>query len=115
MSECRCSLSINAGIAMMAGDSWPLRFEIKVNGEPIDVQDVELIEFTVDELTKTYPAEVSYRNAERAFIFPLTQEETQCLSGEVKAQGRVKFSTGEVIGVDFGRIKVARALSKAVI
>lgn len=112
MSEC-CNLNLN--IRMMEGDSWPLRFGITVNGEPIEVQTVELIEFTVDELTKIYPAEVNYSERYQAFIFPLTQAETQKFSGEVKAQGRVKFSSGEVVGVDFGRIKVSRSLSKAVI
>lgn len=113
MSECNCYVEPN--INMMAGDSWPLRFGIMVNGEPIDVQDVELIEFSVDELRKTYPSEVIYYADEKAFLFPLAQSETQGLSGEIKAQGRIKFISGEVIGVDFGRIKITRALSKAVI
>lgn len=38
--------------------------------------DVELIEFTIGQLSKNYPLEVNYDEDNQQFYFPVTQEET---------------------------------------
>lgn len=113
MSECSCYAEPN--VSMMEGDSWPLLFQINVDGEPINIQDVELIEFTVDGLSKNYPGAVSYDENTKIFSFPLSQEETFKFKNQVTAQGRIKFSSDEVVGVNFGKIDINRSQSKAVI
>lgn len=113
MSECSCCAEPKMN--MMEGDSWPLLFQINVDGEPININDVELIEFTVDGLSKNYPGTVSYDETAKVFSFPLSQEETFKFRNQVTAQGRVKFSSGEVAGVSFGKIYIDRSQSKAVI
>ena len=75
---------------------------MRLNGELINADDVEAVEFCVgDALRKLYPEDVSYEPGNNTFYLPLTQQETFAFpaNGSVALDVRVKFTGGDVIGV----------------
>ena len=76
--------------------------QVRLNGELINADDVEAVEFCVgDALRKLYPEDVSYEPGNNTFYLPLTQQETFAFpaNGSVALDVRVKFTGGDVIGV----------------
>lgn len=76
--------------------------QVRLNGELINADDVETVEFCVgDALRKLYPEDVSYEPGNNTFYLPLTQQETFAFpaNGSVALDVRVKFTGGDVIGV----------------
>lgn len=99
---------------MTQGDSYSIDITIENEGKPLDISEIELVEITLLNLTKTYPEEVSFSDG--AFHFPLSQEETMRLAPLLcPMQVRVKFTSGDVIGSEIQKIDVQRVLSKAVL
>ena len=99
---------------MTQGDSYSIDITIENEGKPLDISEIELVEITLLNLTKTYPEEVSFSDG--AFHFPLSQEETMRLVPPLcPMQVRVKFTSGDVIGSEIQKIDVQRVLSKAVL
>lgn len=98
---------------MTQGDSYSIDITIENEGKPLDISEIELVEITLLNLTKTYPEEVSFSDG--AFHFPLSQEETMNLPPLCPMQVRVKFTSGDVIGSEIQKIDVQRVLSKAVL
>ena len=99
---------------MTQGDSYSIDITIENEGKTLDISEIELVEITLLNLTKTYPEEVSFSDG--AFHFPLSQEETMNLVPLLcPMQVRVKFTSGDVIGSEIQKIDVQRVLSKAVL
>lgn len=113
MSEHSC----NSGITMMQGDSWPLEMRLLYNGQSLSPETVEVLELSVDGLTKSWPdGGVLYNEDKGVFAFWPTQEESFRLRGQVRAQARVKLkNAGPVIGFDFGTIQMIESQSKEVL
>ena len=102
---------------IMQGDQYAIVFTGTKDGEALDLSQIELIEFTVGKLRKTYPGEVT-TDEDGNFLFPLTQEETfQFKSAQQAVQIRVKFSGAEpvVIGVGLDGVRVSDSVSKVVL
>lgn len=84
------------------GDAYALPIQIRLNGELVDVSDVEAAEFCLgDDIRKLYPGDVSYEAGDNTFYLPLTQADTFSFpaNGSVTLDIRVKFTGGDVIGV----------------
>ncbi len=105
-------------LKIMQGDQYAIVFSGTQDGKPLDMTTIDEIEFTVDRLRKTYPAEVTL-DEEGNFLFPLTQQETFGIQRSSQhVQIRVKFKGGAtptVIGVDVGDISVTDSISKVVL
>ncbi|MBP0989967.1 MAG: hypothetical protein J5874_02160 [Oscillospiraceae bacterium] len=92
---------------MMQGDQYSL----KIKGTGFDIGDVEKIEFTVGNLSKTYPGQVVYDPSSEEFLFPLTQRETFGMCGRQPAEARIKFSSGNIQGAVIDPIDVIESIS----
>lgn len=105
-------------ITVMQGDQYALVFRGTQDGEALDTDGVEEIEFVVGPMRKCWPQEVA-RDAEGRFLFPLTQEETFRLSStQQRIQVRVKFygsGTPVVIGTASQGVWIEDAMSKVVL
>lgn len=112
-----CTAVCNKGISMMQGDSWPLEIKITLGGEPLNTSTVEIVEISIDELTKTWPnGGVSYKPDKGVFTIWPTQEESFKMRGRKRVQARVKLKdSGSVIGLDFGTVDIKESLSKEVL
>ena len=87
-----------------------------MNGEPIDVQEVEQIEFYIGGFRKLYPGDVSIIGDE--FNVPFTQEESLSWpeGGQIILDARVKFVGGDVQGIEKQiQIGVVDAVSEEVL
>lgn len=84
------------------GDAYAIPIEIKLNGDKIDVSEIETVEFCIGTLRKLYPETVVYEAADGYFYLPLTQAETFAMEGDsaVRLDIRVKFEGGDVEGVE---------------
>lgn len=100
----------------MFGQNTDLTHEIKVkvDGQPLNINGVELVEFSFNDLIKIYPStSVQYEND--SFYIRLTQEETQRFEGAVAVQVRVKFVDGSIPLSCKKTVLVNESLSKGVI
>lgn len=105
-------------LKIMQGDQYAIVFTGTQDGAPLDLSEIEMIEFIVGKLRKVYPGEVT-TDTDGNFLFPLTQEETFGFEGAVQAvQIRVKF-TGTlepvIIGTSAGAVRVEDSISKVVL
>lgn len=83
------------------GDAYDIAVSAELNGESLNVSDVESAEIMIGEgIRKVYPGEVSYDPENETFLVPVTQEETFSLTANsaVPVDLRVKFVGGSVIG-----------------
>lgn len=89
-------------IRIKQGDAYAVPVQVRLNGELINADDVETVEFCVgDGLRKLYPGDVTYEPGNNTFYLPLSQSETFAFpaNGSVTLDVRVKFTGGDVIGV----------------
>lgn len=99
---------------IMQGDAYAIPFAIDVDGTPVTDTMVEKVEIVIGEYMKEYPGAVKYQDGE--FLYPISQEESFSMQSCVRAvQIRVKFNTGDVVGVRLPDIDVAHSMSKAVL
>lgn len=84
------------------GDAYSLPVDIRLNDAPIDIIEVDEVEFMFgDGLRKLYPGDVNYSATDKVFYLPLTQNETFAFpaNGSITLDIRVKFNGGNVIGI----------------
>ena len=89
-------------IKVKQGDQYSVPILIRLNGEPVNVDDVAEVEFTFGDGTrKLWPQDVQYNSADSCFYLPLTQSETFSFpaNGSMSLDIRVKFVGGNVMGV----------------
>lgn len=100
---------------MMQGDAYKLSFVIKQGATAVTPDLADDVELVVGNLRKTFSdGEVSFENGR--WYFPLTQDETFNLSGVYqKAQVRVKFKGGDIVGKRLKDINVGISLSQEVL
>lgn len=82
------------------GDSYCLAVTVTFMNEPLHLEDVDEIEFTVGGIRKVYPSEVAYNKDYKCFAVPLGQSETFSFEedGAIELDTRVKFLGGAVLG-----------------
>lgn len=99
------------------GDSYNIKIEIKNGGLPLDMESVELVEIFLGGLIKTYPEDVQYDEESGQFLFPLEQTESHMFKPgkTVTLDIRVKFKSGDVVGIEPQRIDVIKSMSKDVL
>ena len=106
-------------IRIKQGDAYSVPVLIRLNGEPVDIDEVAEVEFTFGNgLRKLFPQEVQYNSADNCFYLPLTQDETFEFpaNGSVTLDTRVKFVGGNVIGAQrMDSAAVADATSEVVL
>lgn len=112
-----CVVAPKKGLEMMQGDSWPLEFKLKLNGQVLSAETVEKVELSVDGLHKIWPNGGLEHNPETgAFAFWPTQEESFALRGQINVQARAKLKDrGMLIGFDLGTIQMINSQSKEVL
>lgn len=98
---------------ILQGDSYFIGIRIKVNGEPINIDEVKKIEFTLGSLKKYYDGDVKYDGEN--FLFLLSQQETISLQGPQIFEVRVKFNDNSVVGKLYGEVNVMYGSSNEVI
>lgn len=97
------------------GDQYSIIFKIETCTAPLDLTDVELIEFTIGTLSKSYPLEVTYNDKNKTFLFPVTQAETFQFSEWENYQARIKYISGNVYGTPVNKININETLSQNII
>lgn len=97
------------------GDQYKIILKIEVNGEPMIMDQVELIEFSIGTLSKNWPLEVTYNEEEKEFYFPITQQETFKMSKFENYQVRIKYSDGSIFGSNINKINIGDSISRNII
>ena len=84
------------------GDAYSVPIQVKLNGEPLVMENVETVEFYIGGYRKLYPSEVTYDTSDGYFYIPVTQEETfsWTANSPVMLDARVKFIGGNVQGIE---------------
>ena len=82
------------------GDAYTVPVRVLANGSPINIADVEAVEFRIGDVRKLYPGQATYDGESGEFMVPLTQEDTLAMPEDdaVMFDLRVKFAGGAVIG-----------------
>lgn len=102
-------------VAIMQGDQYALSFRISCRGQPLTDSTLSGVEIVIGTLRKATP-EVAYNAGKGTWDFPLTQAETFALSAEpARAQARLLFPDGSVIGRRLGMIQIVPSASKEVL
>ena len=101
----------------MLGQNTDLEHEItiKADGQLIDIEQVDLVEFSFGSLVKYYPTDENVRYDNGSFFVRLTQVETQNFENSVTVQVRVKFSNSDIPLSNKKVMPVNSSLSKAVL
>lgn len=102
-------------LTLMQGDEYPISFKIKMQGKPVDINTIELVEFVIGDMVKKYPDTAYYDSDSSKFKVFLTQEETFAINKPLPVQVRVKFNSGDVVGDDLGSVNIIKSLSKEVL
>jgi hypothetical protein len=102
---------------MMQGDQYKLPIELKdADGTFVTREEVKDLEVFVGTTRKMLSkGEISFEPLENVFYVFLTQKETFMMHGEVAVQARILFLSGDVVGIDLGKINFAQATSKVVL
>lgn len=103
------------------GNTYNLEIPITVDGDPIDINTVSIVEFMFDDIRKYYgtinglEGTVTYDGEQ--FIVPLTQEDTFRLNGEqsIKYQARVKYTNEQVDSTKIYTGYITDCISKEVL
>ena len=89
-------------IRIKQGDQYSVPILIRLNGEPLDLDDVAEVEFTIgNDMRKLWPQEGQYNSADECFYLPLQQAETVAYpaNGSATPDIRVRFVGGNVVGL----------------
>jgi hypothetical protein len=102
---------------MMQGDQYRLPIELKdADGTFVTREEVKDLEVFVGTVRKMLSkGEIEFETLENVFYVSLSQKETFMMRGDVSVQARVLFLSGDVVGVDLGKLNFAQATSKVVL
>lgn len=102
---------------MMQGDQYSLPIELKdADGTFVTLEEVKDLEVFVGTTRKMLSkGEIEFEPIENVFYIALTQKETFMMRGDVSVQARVLFLSGDVVGIDLGKLNFAQATSKVVL
>lgn len=102
---------------MMQGDQFRLPVELKdADGTFVTQEEVKDLEVFVGATRKMLSkGEIEFEPLENVFYVFLSQKETFMMRGDASVQARVLFLSGDVVGIDLGKINFAQATSKVVL
>ena len=102
---------------MMQGDQYRLPIELKdADGTFVTREEVKDLEVFVGAMRKMLSnGEIEFEPLENVFYVFLTQKETFLMHGEVTVQARVLFLSGDVVGINLGKINFEKSTSKVVL
>lgn len=102
---------------MMQGDQYRLPIELKdADGTFVTREEVKDIEVFVGTTRKMLSkGEIEFEPLKNVFYVFLSQKETFLMRGDVSVQARILFLSGDVVGIDLGKINFAQATSKVVL
>lgn len=102
---------------MMQGDQYRLPIELKhADGTFVTREEVKDIEVFVGTTRKMLSkGEIEFDSLENVFYVYLSQKETFMMRGDVSVQARVLFLSGDVVGIDLGKLNFAQSISKVVL
>ena len=102
---------------MMQGDQYKLPIELKdADGTFVTREEVKDMEVFVGGTRKMLSkGEIEFDPLENVFYFSLSQKETFMMRGDVSVQVRVLFLSGDVVGIDLGKLNFAYSTSKEVL
>ena len=102
---------------MMQGDQYRLPIELKnADGTFVTREEVKDLEVFVGTTRKMLSKEeIEFEPLENVFYVFLSQNETFMMRGDVSVQARVLFLSGDVVGIDLGKLNFAQATSKVVL
>lgn len=102
---------------MMQGDQYRLPIELKdADGTFVTREEVKDMEVFVGNTRKMLSKEeIEFEPIENCFYVFLSQKETFMMRGDVSVQARILFLSGDVVGIDLGKINFAEATSKVVL
>lgn len=102
---------------MMQGDQYRLPIELKdADGTFVTREEVKDIEVFVGTTRKMLSSgELEFDINENVFYVYLSQKETFMMRGDVSVQARVLFLSGDVVGIDLGKLNFAKSTSKVVL
>lgn len=101
----------------MQGDQYRIPIELKhSDGSFVTQEELKDMEVFVGNVRKMLSKnEVVFESLENVFYVHLKQEETFRMNGDVSVQVRVLFPSGDVVGIDLGKINFVKATSKVVL
>lgn len=105
-------------VSIKQGDAGCKKIRLVQNGGPLNLEDVERIEFMYGGIRKFWPGEVEYDPETDFFLFPVEQTDTLVFPENkyIEADARVKYVGGDVLGVKkIKNITVRDAVSEEVI
>lgn len=102
---------------MMQGDQYRLPIELKdADGTFVTREEVKDMEVFVGTTRKMLSkGEIEFEPLKNVFYVFLSQKETFLMRGDVSVQARILFLSGDVVGIDLGKINFAQATSKVVL
>ena len=102
---------------MMQGDQYRLTIELKdADGTFVTREEVKDMEVFVGITRKMLSkGEIEFDSLENVFYVYISQKETFMMRGDVSVQARVLFLSGDVVGIDLGKLNFAQATSKVVL
>lgn len=99
------------------GDAYIIPIDLTIDGEKIDAKDIKMIEVYFGKMRHVYPnGDLTYKDG--TINLPIKQEDTLPLPSEggIAIDVRVKFNTGDVIGLtDKIYVTVRDAVSEEVL
>ena len=101
----------------MQGDQYRLPIELKdADGTFVTQEEIKDLEVFVGTTRKMLSdGEIEFEPLKNVFYVFLSQKETFLMRGDVSVQARILFLSGDVVGIDLGKINFAQATSKVVL
>ena len=102
---------------MMQGDQYRIPIELTdSDGFFVTLEEVKDMEVFFGTTRKMLSkGEIEFDPRENVFYVSLSQKETFMMRGDVSVQARVLFFSGDVVGVDLGKLNFAQSTSKVVL
>lgn len=102
---------------MMQGDQYRLPIELKdADGTFVTREEIKDMEVFVGTTRKMLSkGEIEFDPLKNIFYVYLSQKETFMMRGDVSVQARVLFLSGDVVGIDLGKLNFAQSTSKVVL
>lgn len=102
---------------MMQGDQYRLPIELKdADGTFVTREEIKDMEVFIGTTRKMLSkGEIEFDPLKNIFYVYLSQKETFMMRGDVSVQARVLFLSGDVVGIDLGKLNFAQSTSKVVL
>ncbi len=101
-------------ISIMQGDSYSMPFVLRMlDGTLITEDMVEIVVLNLGKLSRQYPGDVTYKSGK--WLFPVEQEQSFAMSGNVEPQARIQFKGGNIFGGIGRQIRILTAANRGIL